>query len=290
MKWILVGLLLANSLWAETSQIIPVFIEASKIYLSSDAKAQNFLFIRPDIRAALEILSKSEIDPSILEKRLLNMPKSLGLREDDEFDQWIMNPQKIMLETPELAVHALKFKVIEESDDWFNDDIYMYFFVTDGVIPTGKVTSIYKGVGHGQSFFFDEIDRAIFPLLGVSAKRPENHLIIDYGIMESDGDDIKELHKLSGIIIDIALAVYAAQDSQHAETVVNLRKEIKALAQMLLSTDSDDRLASGSLGYKVLELEQLLKDKSYTEVTQKHKGGGDLNRWKYQLTFRFLRN
>src|SRR5690606_30959932 len=99
---------------------------------------------------------------------------------------------------------------IEESDDFFNDDIYAYYFVTVGVVPTGKVTSLYRGLDQGDVLFFNEIDRKIFPLSG-DAKSPSNHLIIDYGIIESDGDDMQELQKLTSIIVDMVIAVYATE-------------------------------------------------------------------------------
>lgn len=285
MKWIVLGLLFANSLFADTSKIIPVFLEASKMYINGD----NGLYVRPDIRAALEVLEKNKIDPAVLEKRIHNKNSSWPLRADDKFDRWVKNPQKTNAEVPEMAVHAFRFKVNDESDNWFRDDIYTYFFITDGVIPTGKVSSIYKGLSSGQSFFFNEIDRAIFPLVGVPAKKPENHLIIDYGIIESDGDDIKEMQKLSSIIIDIAIAVYSSYDPQNAQILINLRKEIKALADMLISMNNDDRMAEGSFGWKVKELEEILRDETYVEITKRHHSKAEFAKFDYELSFRLLR-
>lgn len=286
MKWFILGLLLTGIVRAEDSKIIPVFMEAASMYI--DGTSSN-LVIRSDIRAALSVLEKNNLDPSLLEKHIANKSRNWKLREDDQFDNWKHESPESVSEIPEIAVQAFKLKVIEDSDDWFNDDIYTYFFITDGVIPTGKVTSVYKGIDQGQSFFFNEIDRAIFPLTGVPAKKPENHLIIDYGIIESDGDDTKELQKLSSIIIDIAIAVYSTYDPQNAQILINLRKEIKALAEMLLSLNHDDRLATGTIGYKVSELEEMLKDETYVEVSRKHDGGGDLSKWEYKIYFRFLR-
>lgn len=287
MKWFILGMLLTGVLRAEDSKIIPVFMEAAAMYI--EGTSSSHLTVRSDIRAALSVLEKSNIDPAVLQKHISNKGMSWKLREDDRFDHWTHQRNDSASDVPEMAVQAFKFKVVEESDDWFNDDIYVYFFITDGVIPTGKVTSIYKGLDQGQSFFFNEIDRAIFPLTGVPAKKPENHLIIDYGIVESDGDDTKELQKLSSIIIDLAIAVYSTYDPQTAQILVNLRKEIKALAEMLLSLNHDDRLATGTIGYKVSELEEMLKDETYVEVSRKHDGGGDLSKWEYKLYFRFLR-
>lgn len=289
MKWmVLVGLLFSISSFASNSKIIPVFLEASEIYINGEISSDEHFVLRPDIRAVLEVLEKKNVDPVLLEKYTYNKSSSVKLRRDDKYDSWKFDPP-VQSDIPEIAVHAFKFKVENPSDDWFKDDVYAYFFVTDGVIPTGKVTSIYKGIGPGQSFFFNEVDRAIFPLIGVPAKKPENHLIIDYGIIESDGDDIKELQKLSSIIIDIAIAVYSSYDPQNAQILINLRKEIKALAELLLSMNNDDRLATGTLAYKVHELEEMLRNETYVEVTNKHNGGSDLNKWEYKISFRFLR-
>lgn len=285
MKWIVLGLLFANTLFADTSKIIPTFLEASRLYINGE----EGLYASPDIRAALAVLEKNNIDPAVLEKRIHDKTSYWPLRADDQFDQWVKHPEKTTNEVPEMAAHAFRFKVNRGSDVFFKDDIYAYFFVTDGVIPTGKVTSIYKGLSSGQSFFFNEIDRAIFPLVGVPAKRPENHLIIDYGIIESDGDDIKEMQKLSSIIIDIAIAVYSTYDPQNAQILVNLRKEIKALADMLLTLNNDDRMAEGTIAWKAKELEELLKDESYVEITKHHHSKAELNKFDYELSFRLLR-
>ncbi|WP_408098942.1 hypothetical protein ACJVC5_08490 [Peredibacter sp. HCB2-198] len=289
MKWLVLGFLLLNSAWAENSKIIPVFIEATNLYLESNQTSDESLYLRPDIRAALKVLEDHDVDPIILDKRVPKERINYPLRSDDKYDHWIKRPVKRKVEVPEMAMQAFKMKVIEESDGWFKDDIYAYFFVTDGVIPTGKVTSIYKGVGQGDSFFFNEIDRAIFPLIGVPAKRPENHLIIDYGIMESDGDDIKEMQKISSIIIDLAIAVYASRDPQNAQVIIKLRKEIKALTELLLSLNNDDRQATGTLAFKAEELAEILSRESYVEIKQTHKSTHPVNTWEYELSFRLLR-
>lgn len=288
MKWLVLGLMVLNCAWAENSKIIPAFIEATKLYVQ-DQKVGESLVLKPDIRAALAVLQEAKIDKAILLKRVPLEKTIYPLRQDDVYDEWVKNPAASSVPAPEMAVHAVQLKVEEASDDWFRDDIYAYFFVTDGVIPTGKVTTIYKGMAAGQSFFFNEVDRAIFPLIGVPAKSPENHLIVDYGIIESDGDDTKELQKLSTIIIDIAIAVYASRDPQNAQILINLRKEIKALAELLLSLNHDDRLATGSFGYKTEELTRILSEQSYVEVTKKHVSESWLDSWEYHLTFRLLR-
>jgi hypothetical protein len=277
------------SSWAGNSKIIPIFLEASETYALGKGIYQGF-YLRPDLRAVISVLEKHQIDPALLEKYTSQKTTNWPLREDDQYDGWVSNPDKVSGEVPEITVHASKLDVIEAHDEFFRDDVYAYFFVTDGVIPTGKVTSIYKGLSSKQGFFFNEIDRSIFPLIGMASKKPQNHLIIDYGIIESDGDDIKEMQKLSSIIIDIAIAVYSSYDPQNAQVLINLRKEIKALTDMLLALKHDDRLATSSIGYKVSELQALLKNESYVELTKNHHGKGEFKDWEYKLLFRILRN
>lgn len=290
MKWFILGLLLSQIAVAETSRIIPAFIDATDLYVKGIYVSDEICYLKPEIRAALKVLEEKKIDPALLATFNDQKFRSWPLRKDDEYDKWTKKQGlRERTEVPEIAVHAFKLKVVEENDDWLKDDLYAYFFVTDGVIPTGKVTSIYKGLSQGQSFFFNEVDRAIFPLVGVPAKKPENHLIIDYGIIESDGDDIKDLQKLSSIIIDIAIAVYTSYDPQNAQIMINLRKEVKALADLLIGLNNDDRLVTGTLGYNVKKLEEMLRNESYVEVTRRHHSAAELKNFDYRLSFRILR-
>ena len=291
MKWLLLGLLTLSSAWAENSKIVPAFVEATRLYIESNQTSEESLYLRPDIRAALGVLENYRIDQDVLLRRIPLEKTEWPLRADDIYDQWVKKARlnKLHSTGPEMAAQAVKIDVVKASDTWFKDDVYAYFFITDGVIPTGKVSTTYKGIGSGQSFFFNEVDRAIYPLVGVPSKAPENHLIIDYGIIESDGDDTKEMQKLSTIIIDIAIAVYSSYDPQNAEILVNLRKEIQALAQLLISLNHDDRLATGTFGFKAEELHKMLEADSYVDLKKKHVSKEWMNSWEYHISFRLLR-
>lgn len=290
MKWILLGLLVSNTLWAETSKIIPTVLEAAELYAADQDIELDGFYLRPDLRAALKVLKDEKINPEVLMNRVMTKGHDFELREDDEFDSWTHDIEKNDQEVPEVALHAYKLDVITQNGTWFKDDIYTYFFITDGVIPTGKVSSIYKGVGSGRSFFFTEVDRAIFPLAGLGAKKPQSHLIVDYGIIESNGDDVKEMQKLSNIIIDIAIAVYQAYDPENSQVIVNLRKEIKALADLLIGLKKDDRMATGTFGFKANEIAEILKDESYHEFKKNHSSNENHKKWEYEMSFRLLRN
>lgn len=280
----------AATAFGQNSRVLPAFRDAVKIYVENPDLAKSMI-LKPGTNAIIRIFTKKHITPEMLEPYLpvLGNKQVFPLPKDDRFDRWIKKPVITKTEVPEVALHAFGFDVIEESDDFWNDDIYCYFFITDGVIPTGKVTSIYKGLDEGETFFFNEVDRAIYPLLGVPSKVPENHLIVDYGIIESDGDDIKDMQKLSSIIIDIAIAVYTQIDPQNGQVLANLRKEVKALADLLLSLNNDDRLANGSFGYTTAELAEILKDRTYVEFKKVHKKESRFDNWEYHLRFRLLR-
>ncbi len=293
MKYLVLAIFItgtAGSAWARNSLVLPAFRDAVKIYVQEPALVKSYV-LKPKTKAIISIFQKKKITPEMLLPylSLLEAKKNFPLPKDDKFDGWIKNRKKDPVKVPELALHAFGFDVVEESDDFFNDDIYCYFFVTDGVIPTGKITGIYKGVDEGEMFFFNEVDRAVYPLLGVPAKSPENHLIVDYGIIESDGDDIKDLQKLSSIIIDIAIAVYSSVDPENGQVLANLRKEVKALADLLLSMNNDDRLANGSFGYTTSELSEILREQTYVEFKKVHKKESNFDDWEYHLRFRLIR-
>lgn len=290
MKYLVLAIFLTGSAWARESLVLPAFRDAVKVYVEEPSLAGTYV-VQPKTMALIRIFEKKKISPEMLAPYLdvLQGKTEFPLPKDDKYDSWIKNRKTDPVKVPELALHAFGFDVVEESDDFFNDDIYCYFFVTDGVIPTGKVTGIYKGLDQGETFFFNEVDRAIYPLLGVPAKSPENHLIIDYGIIESDGDDIKDLQKLSSIIIDIAIAVYSSVDPQNGQVLANLRKEVKALADLLLSMNNDDRLANGSFGYTTTELSEILREQTYVEFKKVHKKESNFDDWEYHLRFRLIR-
>jgi hypothetical protein len=288
MKVFFLAIFLSFSALAETSKLIPAFMDAVDIYLSPELGLKNSMVLNAKTRAILSVLENKKIDPAVLLEFTQGKSRTgWKLPEDDQFDRW-QKAAPAKGDVPEVALQAFKLDVVKTSD-WFKDDVYAYFFITDGVIPTGKVTTIYKGVATGQSFFFNEVDRAIFPLMGIPAKKPNNHLIVDYGIIESDGDDIKKMQQLSDAIIDIAIAVYAAYDPEHGDVVIKLRKEIKALADMLLTMNSDDRLVTSSFGFKAQELNDVFKNETYVEFKRNHKAPQKRG-WEYDVHFRLLKN
>lgn len=188
---------------------------------------------------------------------------------------------------PPLALHAHKFLVAEESDDVTNDDIYVSFFITDGHIPTAKVSSIYRGLDEGESFLFNLEDRILYPLSG-GLRIPRGHLIVDYMIIESDGDDISEMKRISGFITDLAIEFYKRKYGDDSG-LSQLREEVRALSEALLDLDHDDRLVTASWAPTALEVQHLLEQMSYADVTHTHKESSPWGDFKYKMTFRIIR-
>lgn len=288
MKFFIFFLLITGQSYAADSKLIPLFLDAARIYSSPDKSLAPRLVWRKDLYLILNLLYKRQIPTEALQRFLsIKSDQAWPLEPADSFDQWNSDLNQ-NLAVPEVALHAIKLKVVEESDDYLNDDLYLYFFVTDGTVPSGKVTSVYRGLDEGDSFYLNPLDRIIYPL-GMGAKSPQQHLIIDYGIMESDGDDIKSLQKLSDAVIEIAMLVYSAKDPQHSELIKNLRQEVKALAKLLLEFDDDDHLITGSFGFKSSDLESLFMGQSYVEFAHKHKKKSGLDQFEYKLHYRLIK-
>ena len=182
-----------------------------------------------------------------------------------------------------IAFHVFKFDVVEDYDDFSDDDIYCYFFITNGVIPQGRVSALYTELDEGESFLFSSEDRILFPT-HLSNDFVQDHIIIDYGVVESDGDDIAQMQKLSGIIVDLAYAYY----SQGGE-VATLRNEVKALLSLVATMDDDDRLTTGTISLSVDQINAKLKKKSYVEWHQYFEGSQGWSDWAYRLHFRMIR-
>jgi hypothetical protein len=240
----------------------------------------------PDVVALLSIFEKNHIEPVDLQ-HLDAKNELVKLAPVDVFDLWA-DSNSTERSVP-LLFQASKLQVIDPSDDVLKDNIYTYFFVTESVTTTAKVTGIYKGIGRNQGFSFNLLDRQIFPLSLNRPQRVSQHLIIDYGIVESDGDDIKKLQKLSAAILDLAVTVYSLRYPEQSGAWANLRREVKTLSEYLLELDDDDRLVNSSFGFKAHELNDKLKHTTVWEFERKHKNSSWFNRWEYRIRFRVLK-
>lgn len=256
-----------------SSRLIPLFTKAIETYqqdgpYSAGIKAMHRLFSEHDFdQDWLQRFSR-------LDRRSWPLPAPLPVAKGGEL--------------PELALQVARFEVREATDDWLGDDIYCYFFVTDGSLPWGKVTSIYRGVRGGESFFFNPTDRRLFPLQGEMGV-PRGQLVVDYGIMESDGDDGKKTRRLMGLVIDLALAAYGELEPGPGQVMLSLRAEIKALAEALGSLDHDDRMATGTVVLDATTVRRRLKGGIRAEWSTTHHSGSFWNKWSYRLGWRLFR-
>lgn len=282
---IIISFILHLNSFGVESLVSKAFINAAEIYQSENFQIENYI-LKPEIRILLNLFSNKKIPPEILKPYTRIRPPQLS--SPDKFDRWQFFKRNDLKLDYNIAVHAIKIDVLE-SEDWLGDDLYAYFFVTDGLIPFGKVTQIYSNIKSGQSFFLNAWDRIIYPVNPNNGRSPRRHLIIDYGIVESDGDDVKKLQQLSGLIIDIVLAVYASLESENSSILLQLRQEIKTLAELIINLDNDDRLITSSFAYKTEEIDAMMKSKTFVDFKRKHVSRDFFDEWKYQVHFRLIR-
>ena len=117
----------------------------------------------------------------------------------------------------------------------------------------------------------------------------DTYLILDYGIIESDGEDVRQLQKLSDAIIDLAAAALASQDPGAGVTAERLRAETKHLLQLIIALDEDDRLVTHSLYFSPEELLAGFLDRDYQEIRQTHGRETFWTKFRYRIRFRFLK-
>lgn len=271
-----------NLSFAETqSHLVSKVVEAIQLR-KENPELKSSQVVAQDLVLILNLIEKHGISNRTLGKwsilnpsyyRLKNLPEPAILKSQSGY--------------PPLALHAHKFLVAEESDDVMNDDIYVSFFITDGYVPTGRVSSIYRSLDEGESFFFTPNDRILYPIPGVNLMIPRGHLIIDYMIIESDGDDISELKRISGFITELAIEYY---QRRYGDTVLgHLREEVRALSEALLDLNHDDRLVSATWAPSPEEVISLFGNSTYAEFTRTHKESSPWGDFKYKMTFRLIR-
>lgn len=292
------------------SRVLPVVLEAiDNILLKREAnnvaveKAQSILL---ESGVDLEYLKKvkNKFDRLKSNKNFNSVITNIDFNTDDDVDT-VTNEGEDPLEgnddimsfaSPPIAIHAYKIDIINPEDDIFGDNLYCYFFVTDGVIPSGRVTSIYKSSGSGDSIFLDNEDRIVYPLVRTSSAAYRHgriinkQLIIDLGIVESDGDEIENLQKISSSIVGLATAVYAITHRGTTRAMAMLHREIKNLSDALIKLDHDDRLITDTIILPAEKISSYFTDGSnIAEFVKSYKGKHNNSKWEYLLHFRMLK-
>jgi hypothetical protein len=302
----------------EMSQALPLTLEAIKIVLHPELENRRPGLFNKENRLGqmVTLLKNQKINPEYLGKILQkweHLEKSSDetrflLRDDNEGDELIranhlrsLGPISFEKSTdealtmPRMALHAYEFEMIDENNDFLKDDIYFYFYTTDGAVTTGRVTEIYKGISQGQSFFLTAKDRVLFPTKDIGYATPYKHLIIDYSIIESDGDDIRDMQKLSRAMIPLATAAYGLYTGDMATVLtsaasVTLRKEVGKLSDSLIALNNDNRLVNESLLYTPKKLLNTFADEDIIEFTKSYGGRTSWHYWKYKLNFRMFKD
>lgn len=201
-----------------------------------------------------------------------------------------VNPQHMFNgERLQVALHATKLTVHEDYDDITNDNIYMYFITTSDDLVWGKATSTYKGLDEHTSVFLNADDRGVFSPTGQKSTLPNNHLIVDFGLIESDDEDIDKLKKLSDAIIDLALVATTIASPDAGLAAAQARAEVKNLLRFIVELDTDDRLVTDSLYLNPSNIETTLKDQSYHEIDRVYEAENFWTHFKYGMMFRLLR-
>lgn len=266
-------------------KITPQIMNALESYVHDP---DGFLPLSPEVVRIRSLFKDQNISRKFLKKKLNQFDSSSILNKMDQIKdhQSFNNDDKKMA----IAFQMNKVSVLEDSDDWFDDDVYAYFFITDGLTTTAKITDTYKNVDEGEAFFLSIKDRKLFPVIGSDAKALTSHLIVDMGIVESDGDDIAEAKKITGIIIDIAIVIISSQNPEVGRELAKLRKEIKALADFFNNLNKDDRLITDSLIFNSGDLEKMLPDgRTVYPFSKKYSGKDRWSEWEYQVDFRVLK-
>ncbi len=224
---------------------------------------------------------------SVLDERIFKLKPSK--KRCVSFKALSTKPNKYFLKikTPKtkslVHLHLPSLKVIEEEDDFFNDDIYMWFVITLDGIPYIKVTKIYKGLDEGQTLQFDAADRVINDL---QFKRTA---IIDWGIVESDGDDISEMRRLSQHALELVyLAMNQQDDPNNPTRIEQLKDQTAKVMELLLGLDHDDRLTSGTLILDSTSTQTTWQNGGIYEFSQDFTGSHMNSDWHYQILWRLL--
>ncbi len=254
------------------------------IILCTSFHAHANLAAAPQIAHALKRYCESKHPSSGLERAIHNLrPKRCHrfLKNSGNPIHLRFPPKHISL--AHLHLHLPQVEVIEEEDDFFNDDLYMWFVITRDGVPQTKVTKIYRNYDEHSVLLFDSEDRIIsnFPFY--------QHMIVDFGLVESDGDDITEMQRLSAHALELVQLVYQAQTPQQQASLGHqLRQETIAVMNLLLGLDHDDRLFSGTLNITFEHTYQAWQNGGVFENLQEFRGRHLGSDWHYRITWRYL--
>jgi len=296
---IVLALLIApaySAVEASTTKSILVedFVEALDRFASGEKAAEH----RPAQEIWMRGLADRKVDPTFLAKRLqksgVGRYKKQGIDPLAKFRQIAINDLDLRdtatdsAEGVTAALHAFRIDVEEDYDDVFNDNIYTYFIVTHDDLVWGKVSQIYTGLDEGDSFFFTPEDRGLFGPSGQKLTQ-KSHLIVDFGIVESDGEDIVQLQRLSSAIVDLALVALTVYDPSAGAAAAQAREETKNLLNLIISMDDDDRLVADTVRLMPSDTQSMLDGTSVREFSRYYARETFWTAFAYRIHFRLLK-
>ena len=273
------------------SQLVPGFLNA----IEQVATGAFTLVNEPNVQVWVDGLKARGVDPQFLAARLEKARQQASLVgvdftapfntvEVELFDETTTRREA----TFATALHAFRLDILDELDDWANDDVYAYFITTHDDLLWWRVTSIYSGLDRGDSVFLSAEDRGIFGPQGEKLVA-KNHTIVDFGLVESDGDDIKELQKLSDTIVDLALVALTVSNPTAGAAAAQARAEVKNLLHLVIAMDNDDRIVADTLRFTPETLESQFGDDSVTEFSRVYEGQRGWSSYSWRMNFRLIK-
>jgi len=240
--------------------------------------------------------TRRQLDRSYWQERLAGAAKRTGVSGGfDKYRTVVVAGLPTAPATPAVghgeiaaALHAVRIDVEEDYDDIANDNLFVYFITTHGDLIWGRTTATYENLDEAESAFLAPDDRAIFGPRGEKLMI-QGPLLVDIGIVESDGDDLSELKKLSTVIMDLAAIAIAAAAPEAAASAALARAETKNLLRAIIELDDDDRLATGTIIFSEAEIGKLLGRRSVHEFHRRFKKKTFWTRFSYRVNFRFMK-
>ena len=309
-------LMIAPPIWAmdstakiETSQRIVQslladdFLKAINVYVTKDKSIK----VNEKIKFWLDGFEKRNIDRDFLKRRFakMNSNKSSNIFNNSALAKYrdlvVQDVQTVRTLNGTInsvapapldiksAIHAVKLDVMEDFDDVNNDNVYMYFITTRDDVVWGRVTDTYKNLDESTQVFLNAEDRGVYGPTGLKMDFPSNHVIVDFGLIESDGDDIAQLKKISDAIVDLALAALSIYNPQAGVAAAQARAEVNNLLHLIIELDSDDRLVTDSLYFTPESMSEKLVESTFFEFTRVYEKETFWTHFKYGMTFRLIK-
>lgn len=271
--------------------LVSGFVEA----LDQIATGDYSLVREPSVQVWIDGLRAKQVDPRFVAKRL-EMARSRFLRSDSDFfepymaiDVEVNESMVVPVEASfPAALHAYRLDVVEDYDDWSNDDVYAYFITTQDDLLWGKVTSVYTGLDAGESVFFNPDDRGIFGPRGEKIV-VKNQTIIDFGLIESESKDVSELQKVSDTIVDLAIVALAVNNPGAGIAAAQARAEVKNLLRMLVAMNDDDRIVTDTLRIQPTNIDAMLANDDVAEFERLYEGKRNWSKYAWRLHFRLIK-